>query len=960
METQRALLFADIVDSTAISHALGDAESALAWQSHDQMARELPAEWDGIEIDKTDGIFAVFETAAQAVGYAIEYHRRLAERPLPFRARVGIHVGAVSLRSNNAHEAAVGAKEFEVDGLAKPVAARVMSVANGGQTLATGEALAALGPTSYRVEPLGHWRLHGVDNPVALLQIGDTTSVFLPPADSAKAYRVVRRDDLWLPVREIKHSLPADRDSFVDRGPQLSDLAPRLRAGARLVSVLGPGGSGKTRFASRFAWSWLGEFPGGTWFCDLSQARTLDGLVSAVARGLSVPLGAGDPVVQLSHAIAGRGACLVVLDNFEQVHKHALATVGVWLARAPLAKFIVTTREVLGLPGEEVLALPPLPQSDAVSLFVQRARAVSPTFEPGIAEQATLDRLVALLDGLPLAIELAAARTRVLNSAALLARMSERFRLLSSRGGRQDRQATLRATIDWSWGLLDEAERAMLAQLSVFSGGFTLGAAEAVVDLTSIVQPPWKLDVLHSLVDKSLVRVLGADRFVLLESIREYAAEQLAATAAAGQPSPQIAAEVRHGRFFAALDMTQHPQSELDNLVLACRRACLRCDQEVAIGAMTRSWDILKMRGPFRAGVELGTLVASIDGLAPRHAAAAALVAGRALLLIGNVDEAVQRFESAQGLSLAVGDRLLGCHALAGLAEHRAQLGQFHEACLIYQQALVQVRELGAPLLEWDLLSGLGGCRAYQGLFEQAQQMYDAALSAAQSAGNQRLVGGSLGDLGHCHANQGHAEVARSCYERALKIALEQGDRRWEGNVRCNLGLLHHGEGRNDAALTELEAALASARDIGHVRLESVVLCNLGIVCEAAGNQSLARARFEAAVDLAQRLKDKRSEGQFLGYLGLLDGREQRTDEARRLLERGHDLLVEVGDRASLGLLQCQRAQVAHWSGDHASAMQWLRSAELIALETHADPKSDLGSALAGARALIGGDAQAQ
>jgi predicted ATPase len=204
------------------------------------------------------------------------------------------------------------------------------------------------------------------------------------------------------------------------------------------VTRSGLGGIGKTRLALRFAWVWRGDYPGGTWFCDLASARSVDGIVHAVARGLNVPLGRADPVQQLGAAISGRGECLVVLDNFEQVAAHAEATLGTWLERAPLARFVVTSRELLGIAGEQVLALGPLPRDDAVTMFRIRARAAGGAAAFDAVDEAALSPLVDLLDGFPLAIELAAARTRLLRPLALLQRMSDRFKLLVSRSGRID------------------------------------------------------------------------------------------------------------------------------------------------------------------------------------------------------------------------------------------------------------------------------------------------------------------------------------------------------------------------------------------------------------------------------------------------------------------------------------------------------------------------------------------
>jgi hypothetical protein len=355
----------------------------------------------------------LFDTAADAVAYALAYHRAIA--PFGLRARAGVHVGPVLMRTNSPADVARGAKPLEVEGLAKPIAARVMSLALAGQTLLTAEAADALalrrvqagpdGAVAASGDPVlqshGHWMLKGLLAPVPLYEVGvPGEAPMIPPQDTSKAWRVVWRNEAWVPLRDVKHGLPRERDAFIGREADLKALAHRLDEGAALVSVLGIGGTGKTRLVTHHAWTWLGSWPGGAWFCDLSEARSVDGIAGAVARALDVPLGKDDPIVQLGHAIAGRGKCLVILDNFEQVARHAPATLGHWLDRASEAQFVVTTREVLGLPGEVALALAPLREAEAVDLFVARAIQAKRDFALSDADRPHVLALVKLLDGL--------------------------------------------------------------------------------------------------------------------------------------------------------------------------------------------------------------------------------------------------------------------------------------------------------------------------------------------------------------------------------------------------------------------------------------------------------------------------------------------------------------------------------------------------------------------------------
>ena len=290
------------------------------------------------------------------------------------------------------------------------------------------------------------------------------------------------------PTKALGNIIPS-LDQFVGRESELAQLAKCFETGARLVTVKGTGGAGKTRFARRFAHRHREELAGGAWFIDLTEARTPKGLLHATAMALEVPLGGEDfdgMVTKVGHAISGRGPVLLVLDNFEQVVQHASVTVGPWLKMAPEASFLVTSRERLRLEGEQVFALEPLPEADGVALFELRARAAGASLGEDPQTRTAITRIVTALDGLPLAIELAAARAVLLSPTQLLERLSERFELL--RGGRRgdtDRQSSLVGLIDWSWDLLEPWEQAALAQLSVFRDGFFMEAAEAVLDLSA-------------------------------------------------------------------------------------------------------------------------------------------------------------------------------------------------------------------------------------------------------------------------------------------------------------------------------------------------------------------------------------------------------------------------------------------------------------------------------------------
>ena len=764
--------------------------------------------------------------------------------------------------------------------------------------------------------------------------------------------------DLSAAASARRHSLPAERDDFVGRGACMSELQQRFDQGARLVSLLAIGGCGKTRLATHFGWTRIDELPGGVWFCDLAAARSIEGVLHAVALGLDVPLGKDDPVAQLGHAIAGRGNCLVILDNFEQVVRYAEATLGRWLERAGDARFLVTSREVLGIGGEQVLALAPLEPGDAEILFRRRAASCCNDFDPTPEDQAAIAPLVRLLDGLPLAIELAAARVRTLAPRGLLARMNERFRVLASSGGRRDRQSTLRAAFDWSWDLLAPAERLALAQCSVFEGGFTLEAAEAVLDFSSIDDPPWPVDVVQSLVDKSFVRPCGNERFDLLVSVQAYAMEHLQTEGRyRGSGAEALEAARRsHGEWFGAFGPRRAMENrcaDLNNLVAACWRNIAAGNAHAAAGALDGAWAALSRHGPFKAGIDLAAAVCAMPKLQGAAAARAQAAFGEALAASGAPAQAQERLESSLAPALAAGDLRCVASVTVSLATLHARAGRPDAARAEHARALEIAREIRDADLECAALNGLGTVEFEAGRIDGAQVHFESALAVARATGDRRWQGILLGNLVTLYANLGRMDEARAGCEESLLIARELGDRQHEGNRLCNLGWMNYLQRRLDDARVVSEAALAVARELGYARLECVVLCNLGLVHDATSSFVLAQEAYEAALVVAQRIEDSRTEGQVLGYLGLTHARRRAPAAARQCLDRGQALLLQLGDRLSLGVLLCSRAESEWLAGEATAARAARNDAAAIAAQSGAGADSELGVALARVEAML-------
>jgi predicted ATPase/class 3 adenylate cyclase len=924
-------LFTDIEGSTTLWERAPDAMKA-ALARHDRWLREAIASHGGRIVKTTgDGVMAVFDAPVDALRACIEAQRALqapATGDLALKVRMGLHTGEADERDG------------DYFGAAPTRAARVMAAAYGGQVLVSAATTARLREGALdgaTLRDLGEHRLKGLSASERLAQV---------VADGL-------RDDFPPLASQAGHNLPAERDAFVGRRDVLDAVRKRFDDGARLVSVLAIGGAGKTRVVARYGHDALGEHPGGVWFCDLTPARSQDGIVQAVAQGLDVALGKEDPVAQLGHAIAGRGRCLVILDNFEQVAGHAAATVGAWLDRAGAARFLVATRESLGLPGEQVVVVPPLGRAEAIELFRRRAQAVQASRTSGPDDDAALEKLVDMLDGLPLAIELAAARIGVMSPRAMLGRMSERFKLLASSRGRTDRQAALRATFDWSWDLLTPAEKSALAQLSVFEGGFTLDAAEAVVDVAALDDAPWPADLVQSLLHKSLVRRAGDDRFDLLVSVREYAAGQLIAL---GGAAAKAGAEQRHGAHYATLDeraIVDANGVELDNLVAACRRAVARGDTGVAVGALSRAWAALHWRGPFRVATDLAAQVRTIASDAASRGTVA-WVAGSATMSMGAFPEARARLESALRDASEAGDRRLEGEILTALGRVLAMQGRMSDAQLRLDTALAIALERREPELECRVRQVRAQVEHSVGRSDAARTELGAALTLAREIGDRRRLGRVLCDLGKVCADAGPLEHARRYYEQALVAARETDDRGNECVLLCNLGLVQQLEGRWLEARDTEQAGLALARELGHLRVEPTILCNLGIVSERLGDHRGAREHLDAGHAIALDIGDVRSEGLCLGYLGALLARERRIAEAREHLARARHKLEAMDDATSVGIMDCLSAETEHYAGDREAARRALEAAATGAVAVAAGPDSELGLELARVRSLLG------
>ena len=468
-------LFTDIAGSTRLLHELGPEAYAEALAEHRRIVREAASSEGGIEVDtQGDAFFIAFPTAAGAAAAAVSARGRLAGGPI--RVRMGLHTGVPTPTGGG------------YVGLDVHRGARIAALAHAEQILVSPATAALLDAEPLR--DLGQHRLKDFDGAIRLHQLGDAD---FPPLRTPGSVE-----------------LPTPATAFVGREQELFDAVSLVyERTPRILTILGPGGTGKTRFAIELARLLADDAEGGTVFVPLAPLRDAELVLPALADRLGAS--AADPAAIAARV--GEHRTHVVCDNLEHLLPGAASPLAELVAAAPALRLIATSREALRVQGEAELDLPPLVQDEAVALFCERASAV----RPDITATDTIAELCTRLDRLPLALELAAARTKLLAPDALLERLADRLDALKGTRDAEERHSTLRATIAWSYDLLDDEEQELFAKLGVFRGGCTLETAEIVCDSD--------LDTLASLLDKSLLR--REERYWMLETIREFAVERL-------------------------------------------------------------------------------------------------------------------------------------------------------------------------------------------------------------------------------------------------------------------------------------------------------------------------------------------------------------------------------------------------------------------------------------------------
>jgi predicted ATPase len=617
--------------------------------------------------------------------------------------------------------------------------------------------------------------------------------------------------------------LPPARTSLVGREAERASLRELLQqTDARLVTLTGPGGTGKTRLALRVVEDLRPAFPGGIAFVSLAGQRDPASVVPEIASGFGLRLsGSADPASELADQLAGALATdtLLVLDSFERVVE-AAPIVTALLGAVPRLRVLATSQAPLRLYGERELALYSLPPAEAVALFVERAAAVVPGFSLGPDNRAAIGAICARLDGLPLAIELAAARVKLLSPAALAARLARSLDFLSGPRDLPARQQTLRATIDWTHELLTPPEQALFRRLSVLVGGCTLESAEAVADARQDLGVD-VLEAMSSLVDKSLLRCRDATqpdpRFEMLEIVREYAQERLArsgdedvarrahaayALVLAEEAAAEIAAEPA-GAALARIDL------ELANLRAALEYLLAARHAELATRLATALLPYWRRRARIAEGREALTRVLALEGVSPRVRASALYSAS---LLAGEQGDGASGralLEESAALFHELGDERARLRSLSSLAAACQLMGDLKAAREHVDELLREARRLGDSESLAHGLNNLATWTHASGDPAQAVRLFEECRAAFEARGERLAAAWVLDQQGDAARDAGDLAGARAMYERSLALFSQLADRGGMATALSDLARLARRQGDVEEARRRVQAALA-------------------------------------------------------------------------------------------------------------------------------------------------------
>jgi len=895
------ILFTDIEGSTRLLQELGE-EYATLIEGHHQLLREASEANNGHVMGiEGDSFFVVFPRALDAIHAVVQSQLALATHQWPngvnLRVRMGLHSGEPQI-------SALGYVGIDVHR-----AARIAAAAHGGQVLisqTTCDLVQSELPEDITLQDLGEHRLKDLRQPKHLYQlvIAGLPSDF-PPLKSLKV--------------ATPNNLPIQLTSFIGREKEITEIKQSIR-GQRLVTLTGPGGSGKTRLSLQVATELLENFQDGVFFVALAPISDPGLVPSTIAQSLGVTEAAGKSIMDSLKDYLQSKSLLLVLDNYEQVISAAPLVAELLTASREL-KIIVSSREGLRVSGEHEYFVPPLELPDlaqlpslesltqytAVQLFVQRAQAVKQDFHITNETAPIIVEICYRLDGLPLAIELAAARIKLLPPKAMLARLENRLEFLTSRArDLPARQQTLRNAIAWSYDLLNQNEQIFFRRLSVFVGGCTFDAIETVTEEAST----HTLDLLGSLLDKSLLRevedIIGEPRFVMLELLREFGLEQLAAS---GEGE---SIRLRHASFFLALaeqaeaklesteqvEWINHMEEEHDNLRAALEwsrttegagEICLRL-----AGTLGLFWEA---RGYFSEGRERLSAVLATKIAQASSAARAKLLARAAELAYRQSDYPATLLFAEESLKICreVDDKQGIAVALIKLGNAVTEAGDYPTASGFLAEALMIWRKLEDKHGIARALISLGWAALRPGDYSLAHARLEEALGISRELEDTRSIAFELSGLGEVALRQGEYTQATQLLEESLELRRQLGNKWGVGVSLGTLGWVAMYQEEWNRAVARLGESLEVRREIGDKGGSAWCLERLAEIALAQGQAKKAVCLFGAAASLRESIGSVIDPVDRAEYENKLDSLRAELGEERfsTIWDEGHAMTLE-------------------------------------------------------------------
>ncbi|HMQ70586.1 MAG TPA: tetratricopeptide repeat protein [Ignavibacteria bacterium] len=906
-------LFTDIEGSTKLAQEFPDTLQASLDRHHDILSKAVET-YNGFVFEIVgDAFCCAFEKADDAVNAAVEAQSGLANEKwndAAIKVRIGIHTGNAEWNGNTYMGYITLART-----------ARVMSAAYGGQILISNDAYILLDlpikPEDFSIKKnesgnpetpglrgkkylsfrdLGERRLKDVNLPIRLYQI---------------TYPGLRED--FPPVNTLDarpNNLPVQLTSFIGREKEMKNLKDDLKLN-RLVTLTSAGGSGKTRLALQTAADVIDDYENGVWFTDIAAVNDPALLTATINEALCIKEESNKTTEETLADFLKEKEILLVLDNCEQIIHSCAELAERLLSFCPRLKIIATSRESLNCRGEKTYRIPPLAipdpdkintpeelaQYESVRLFIERALAVNPKFRVNNENASAMAEVCSRLDGIPLAIELAAARTKILTVEKIFERLDDRFRLLT--GGRRTalpRQQTLRALIDWSYDLLTEKEKIFWNRLSVFTGGWTLAAAEEVCS-DELADKDEILDLLSDLTEKSVIIYdESKDRYRMLESIKQYGIEKL---------SDGHVMFMRHLNYFAELSENTEPELRSENAKF--RIGIIEADHNNFLAAIDWSLE--------NGFIDKGAIIAT--------------ELGYYWSITGNYSTGIRLAESILQRSDALTSSLKG-KVLYWIGSFKWSQGNYELAGKYSGESLAIRKEIGDKYEIAYSLNNLGNIAYHQGEYEQAEKYYEESLAIRKETGDKKGIAVSLNNLGNIANVQGNYEQVKKYFEESFAIRKEIGDKTGMSTAMNKLSNLAFFTGDYEQAKKYSEEGVAMSKEIGDRKATAISLNNLGNIFDVLGNYEQAEKYCKESLAIKKEIGDKRGIAASLQNLGYISLHQEDHEQAGKYHQESLAIRKEIGDKRGAAESISNLGTINYLQGNYEQAKKYHKESLVI------------------------------